>query len=162
MVQTDLWRKENQRSLPIWLPLFAAALLIARIVSWHFQPAAVPTDLMVWVPASEARLRASTSRKLILYDFSAEWCGPCHMLDEVVFDDPDLARKIKNRFVTVKVMDRVREDGANPAEVEALQRKYGVRAFPTIIIADASGALHQKVEGFIGKRNFEQMIDGVR
>src|SRR5437870_7760884 len=107
MAATDLRRRESQRSVPVWLLVAAIALVTARIVSVQMaRPAKEASDLIDWVPAVYARSRAVASRKLILYDFSAEWCGPCHLMDDEVFRNPRFARKINDRFIVVKVVDR--------------------------------------------------------
>jgi thioredoxin-related protein len=58
----------------------------------------------------------------------------------------------------VRVIDRQQEEGRNPPDVEALQRRYRVRAFPTVIIADASGNELARMEGFKGRSEFEAMV----
>jgi len=99
---------------------------------------------------------------MILYEFSAAWCGPCRLMEREVFADEHLASRINMEFVPVHIVDRQAEDGANPPDVEGVQRLYSVRAFPTLIVADANGSLIGRVEGYGGPSAFEHFIDAPR
>ena len=160
-------RTSSQRALPLWLFLAAAVLLGVRIALTLLAPAPAPEqaappkgegDLVQWVPLE----RAGTSMKPVLYDFTAAWCGPCRRLEAEVYANPELAAQINARFTPVKVVDRQREDGANSPAVDALQRQFEVRAFPTVVIVDGTGGPPAKMEGFGGPAAFAQLLDSVR
>jgi thioredoxin-related protein len=59
-------------------------------------------------------------------------------------------------------VDRQREDGRNPAYVDSLQRAYGVTAFPTLVLADASGKQLAKVEGAMSPEDLLQWMARTR
>lgn len=153
--------RKKQRALPIWLLILTVLLIIARIVSTKY-PVTSDVDLVNWTPISMASAAAMRSHRPILYEFSAEWCGPCHVLEREVFMDSGLADKINDRYIAVKVVDRQREEGSNVPEVQQLMDRYGVRAFPTIIIAAADGRVRDKVLGYTGRDHFAALIDRVR
>jgi len=160
-------RTENQRTVPKWLFIAVAVIVAARIatsfISQHEETSENNTSSLVkWIPIGAANQVASRSHKRILYEFSAAWCGPCKIMEREVFADRRLAAMINERFVPVRVVDRQAEEGSNPPAVDTLQRTYRVRAFPTVVIADASGASIDRSEGYNGPRAFEEFIDASR
>jgi uncharacterized protein YyaL (SSP411 family) len=126
------------------------------------RPASTETDLVKWVPVAYAGERSKSEGKLILYDFTAAWCGPCHVLDEEVFQDPTLAARINERFIPVRVVDRMQEDGRNIPVVATMQSQFGVSAFPTVVVTNANGSVLKKMVGYSGKEEYAEMIEQVR
>jgi thiol:disulfide interchange protein len=153
--------RKKQRALPLWLVILTVLLIVARIVSNNY-PVTSDVDLVNWTPISMASAAAMRSHRPILYEFSAEWCGPCHVLEREVFMDSALADQFNDRYIVVKVVDRRREEGSNAPEVQQLLDRYGVNAFPTVIIASADGRVREKVLGYTGRDRFAAMIDRVR
>jgi thiol:disulfide interchange protein len=159
-VPTNLtFDRTKQRALPVWLPIIVALLIIARIVSTRWAVKS-DVDLVHWTPIASAASVAVRSHRTILYEFSAEWCGPCHLLERDVFMDPKLASKINDRYIAVKVIDRQREDGHNAPEVQQLIDRYGVNAFPTVVVAGSDGRVRDRVVGYRGRDYFATFIDG--
>ena len=160
MAGIELFDRRSQRAVPIALLLIAAVLLIARFT--YAGKEKNRHDLVRWVAPDVAIDRARDTGKPIMYDFTADWCQPCHLLDAAVFRDPAAAAKINERFIAVRITDRQQEDGENPPVVDALEKKYSVRAFPTIVIANADGTELARMEGFKGKREVERIMERVR
>ena len=157
-------RIENQRTVPARLIAIAALFVVARVVSLWF-PAAEPqkaASAVRWIPLAEAEAMSRNMGKPILYDFTAEWCQPCHLLDEEVFANPELAAAINEHFVPVRVVDRQREEGRNTPAVLNAQARFGVRAFPTVVFADAQGNVREKLEGYGGAAAFERAMERAR
>ena len=158
MAQTEIFNRTSQRALPVWLPVAVAVLIIARVISSRFEVSS-PVDLVRWMPSDRAERVASMSHKPLFYEFSAEWCGPCHVLEAEVFRDSSLAALINEKFIPVKLVDRRRETGTNPPDVAKLQWLYGVNAFPTIVVV-RPGRAPEKIVGYMGKSRFEQFLRG--
>ena len=142
------------RALPRWLVVAAPLLLGARVASGFYENAhpTVPTTLVAWVPLEKAAALSRERRLPILYDFSAEWCAPCQDLDYHVFSNKNAADSINARYIPVQIIDRMKEDGENPPEVEALVQKYAA-GFPTLVIVSPEGQTIEKCHGYDGYTN---------
>lgn len=155
-------RTRNQRGVPLLLIVVAALLVTARVAAHFFTPEAPENGLVHWVPVEEVGAVAASTNKIILLDFTAEWCSPCHLLDAEVFGDPAMAKEINARFVSVRLMDRKREEGSNSRAVEVLEQRYGVKAFPTVIFVGADGTERARMEGYGGREQFKRVMESIR
>lgn len=99
-----------------------------------------------WKKALE---EAKKQNKLIFLDAYASWCGPCKLLKKNTFPDKDAGEFFNNNFINVAI-DMEKGDGP------ALTEKYGVNAYPTLIIADADGNIITYTQGYMRPK---QLID---
>ena len=150
----------SSRAFPRVLVLLAAALFVARIATGVIEqqhPSAV-ADAIAWRDPADAETEARQTGKPILYEFGAEWCGPCRALQTQVFADPRYGPLIQSRYVPVRVTDRVREDGRNPLDVQALQDRYRITAFPTLVMVDPDAGVLGRLEGYPGPQAVVQTL----
>ena len=80
---------------------------------------------------------------LVLVDFWAEWCGPCHAVAPVL-------EQLAQEGVTVMKV--------NIDENPGLAARYEIRSIPTILVVK-DGAVVDQVIGAVPKAVFQKVID---
>lgn len=106
-----------------------------------------------WTTMEAAVEESRRTGKPILIDFNAEWCPPCQMLKRQVFDNASLGRRVQTEVIPVSIVDRRREDGANPPGVDDLQRRFSVDAFPTLVVHSAKTGRSEHLRGYGGPQH---------
>jgi thiol:disulfide interchange protein len=142
----------SSRPLPRLLLIVAAALLVARVGTgvWEDRHPQDKVELVAWSDPALAEGEAARSQKPILYEFSADWCEPCKVMSREIFSDEQHAKMIRATFVTVRVIDRQREDGRNSPAVESLEQRFGVKGFPTLVVARPGDPHYESLTGYRG------------
>src|SRR5204863_5525012 len=117
-------------------------LLTCLLAGWAVAHAgAANLDWITDLP--KAQEKAKADNKLVMLDFTgSDWCGWCMKLNKEVFSTDDFANYAKTNLVLVEV-DFPRNKQLSAAQVKAnnaLQEKYGVRGYPTIIVLNSQGA----------------------
>ncbi len=128
-----------------------AGIVAATMIA--FKPAARAVE---WQPfAEETLVRAGAEGRPVLLDFSAEWCVPCHELDERTFTDPAVVRATQG-FVRMKV-DLTRLDSP---EAQVLRSRFSVDGVPTIVFLAPDGreVIEARVVGFLAPGPFLERV----
>jgi thioredoxin-related protein len=100
----------------------------------------------------DAVVQAKKDNKLILLDFTgSDWCGWCKKLNAETFSKSEFADYAKKNLVLVEVDFPAQK--AQSAELksanQALQAKYGVDGYPTLIVLKPDGTVLWKQPGYL-------------
>ncbi len=97
----------------------------------------------------EIKAKAARERKLIFLDAYTSWCGPCKWMTANVFTDNAVADYFNEHFVNAKIDMEV-------GEGKEIAKVFKVNAYPSLIFADADGAM---VHRGVGARPATEFID---
>ncbi|MGV6943795.1 thioredoxin family protein [Sphingobacterium kyonggiense] len=103
-------------------------------------------------PVEEALKKAAVKKQLIFIDVYATWCGPCKELDAQVFSQAKVGDFINSNFIPIKL------DGES-AEGKIILKKYGINAYPTLLVLDSSG---KEITRIVGVLTADQLIEKLR
>lgn len=90
----------------------------------------------------KAEAKAKAAKAPLLVDFETTWCGPCKQIDRFVYTAETVVNSAKKRgLVAVKVDGDLRKD---------LTQRFGVTAFPTLILLAPDGTVLKRQVGYMG------------
>lgn len=107
---------------------------VAPTVTRAQKPTAEQGKHIIFIENSwgEALKQAAAQNKYIFVDAYASWCGPCKMLKMTTFKNDKAALFYNKNFVNVSID---MEKGEGPQ----LAARWGLQAYPTLIIFNAAG-----------------------
>lgn len=88
------------------------------------------------------------SKKVVVVDFWAEWCGPCKMIAPKL---DELAEKFEGKLVVAKV---------NVDVAQKTPAQYGVRSIPTLLFVK-EGKVIDQVIGNVPKGDIEERVNNL-
>lgn len=100
-----------------------------------------------WNPLKESDLKG-TADKLTVIDFQSKvWCAACREMDEKTFAAPEVQEMLANsQLVTVDV-------DKHP-QAESLQKRFGIRGIPTLLVLDPKGRELDRIVGYTPPEEF--------
>jgi thioredoxin-related protein len=104
------------------------------------QAAAAELNWLTDLP--KAQVKAKEDKKLVMMDFTgSDWCGWCIKLNKEVFSKPEFAEYASKNLVLVEVdFPRSKKQSAELKKANAaLQEKYKIEGYPTIIVLNSDG-----------------------
>jgi thiol-disulfide isomerase/thioredoxin len=123
-------------------------------------------------PAGAAFPVAAQKGKVLVINFWATWCGPCHALEPIY--EKLAARYSGNAEVAFLSADcdedeslvgpylAERKPHSNEVFADGLEELFGVESFPTMLILDRSGKVVFRANGFDPESIEQELGDAVR
>jgi len=111
----------------------------------------------------EALKLAKSENKKVLVNFTgSDWCGWCIKLDKETFQKPEFDTFAKENLVLLKIDFPQRKQLSDEVKKQndALQGKYGVEGFPTLVLLDNDGKEVLRKVGYLpgGPSAFEEWV----
>ena len=126
-------------------------ILPVLLLSIAFSFAASADVKFLTGPFNDALARAGTEKKPIMIDFYTDWCRWCDTLDAKTYSDTQVSEFIAKNVVPYKI-DAEKGEGID------LAKKYGVKAFPTILLIQSNGEEIDRLLGYMPPDKFLQTL----
>lgn len=89
--------------------------------------------------------------KKILISFSADWCAPCQVMNESIFNDQEIANLINENFIPIKA-DVDSEIGNGWNEL------YNANKLPTTLFSQENGKEIERLDGVPNRTDFLNLL----
>lgn len=127
---------------------------------------------MPWVKLDDVEALVEKEPRKVIVDVYTPWCGPCKMMDQRTFKDPEVIQKLGKEYYPVKFNaegpDPVTFKGKeysnpnyNPARAKTRNAKhqltpfFSVRGYPSLVILNEEMEIQDKIVGF---KTAEQLL----
>ena len=116
-------------------------IAVALMAGWALAQAGA-TELDWMTDLGKAQAKAKEENRLVVMDFTgSDWCPWCIKLRKEVFSTPQFTEYAQKNLVAVEI-DFPRQK-PQPADLKkanrALQAKYEIRGYPTVIVLNSQG-----------------------
>lgn len=117
--------------------------------------AEAPESPFLAIPLDQALARAAKEKRVVFIDFYTTWCSPCKLLDRTTWKDEKVVALLNQKTIPLKV----------DAEKEiALSKKYGISAYPTLLLLKPDGTILDRMVGYQTPEQFtaslQSALDG--
>lgn len=114
---------------------------------------------------NEGLEKATKENKNMIVDFYTDWCHWCKVMDEKTFNNEDVAKKLNDRFVTVRINAEDPGDSATFKDhtfsnIE-LTRAFRVTGFPSLGFISPEQEVITVMPGYIPADKFIYILDYV-
>ena len=107
-----------------------------------------------WMPNYKKALKKSKKERkpVLIYFTGSDWCGPCKILDRDLFHTEKFKALADKDLVLLEVNIPRRLDIISPEKMienKGIQKKYKVKAFPTLMFVNHKGRKIAEKKGYI-------------
>jgi thioredoxin-related protein len=107
-----------------------------------------------WTPTFKEALKKSKKEKkpILMYFTGSDWCGPCKILNTKLFHTEKFKILSDKDLILLEVDIPRRRDLLTASKMKEnlfLQQKYGVKAFPTLLMVNHRGKKIAEKKGYI-------------
>ncbi len=107
--------------------------------------------------------KAAKENKNMIVDFYTDWCHWCKVMDEKTFKNAEIAKKLNDRFVTVRINaedpnQKVTFKGRTFNHIE-LTRAFQVTGFPSLAFISPQHEVITVLPGYIPAEQFSYILD---
>jgi len=122
---------------------------------------------VVWQDFNTGLRLAKEQRKPVVMDFYADWCGWCKKMEAEVFEDGEVADKLKKNYITVRIHTDTRPDETIQYKNHVLTKQefammLGVQGLPTVVFMDRDGNMITMIPGFVNKGMFLSLLGYIK
>ncbi|RYZ95356.1 MAG: DUF255 domain-containing protein [Sphingobacteriaceae bacterium] len=101
---------------------------------------------------AQLKEKAQKENRYIFVDCYTTWCGPCKVMAKEIFPLPEVADFFNENFISVALQfDKTKKDDADTKrwyrDVESIEKKYQVNAYPTYLFFNPQGMLVHTIIG---------------
>lgn len=107
----------------------------------------------------EIQAKAKAENKFIVMDCYTTWCGPCTYMTKNIFPLGEVGQFFNDKYLSVKVQfDTTKNDNEEVKswfkDMEEINRKYQIRAYPTYLFFDPNGNVVHRAVGSSDAKTF--------
>lgn len=126
-------------------------LLLGLCVALGALTPTLRADESVWLrDFNSARQRAAAEQKPIILDFGTAACFWCKKLDVTTFRDPDVVKRLGEKFIAVKI---------DADKDSTLAQHLKISSYPTLVFAAPDGRILGQHVGYVDIARFQQQLD---
>ncbi len=118
---------------------------------------------VVWMKFDEGLAKGAKENKNIIVDFYTDWCHWCKVMDEKTFQNPEIAKKLSEKFITVRLNAESRTEKAHFQGQEftnaQLTQAFRVTGFPSLGFITPKHEVITVIPGYIPAEQFGYILD---